>query len=154
MPINKETLALYQALAQGFTSIPFTRVLGLCLDKLDENQIIMSFCMKEELVGNFMLGILHGGVIASVLDMAGGMMVIASAIRKYPKSNIDKLKEIVSHCSTIDLHVNYVNPGKGETFIAKSWLIKSGHTISFTRMELLNQDENLIATANGTYLLK
>lgn len=148
------TEALLQALTQGFNSIPFNKVLGLSLDALDETHMSMSFSMKHELVGNFLQGILHGGVIASVLDMAGGMVVLASGIKKHPKSSIEELARIASFCSTIDLHVNYLNPGKGETFIAKSWLLKSGHTVSFTRMELYNQDETLIATANGTYLLK
>lgn len=148
------TAALMQALSQGFMDIPFNRVLDLKLDTLTDTHIVITFSKKEELVGNFLQGILHGGVIASVLDMAGGMVVIASAIHRHPESSIEELSKIVSFCSTIDLHVNYINPGKGTTFIAKSWLTKSGHTISFTRMELFNQDENLIATASGTYILK
>ena len=146
--------ALLQQLSSAFTSIPFNKMLGLQLDHLAMDQATMSFIMKDDLIGNFLHGILHGGVISSVLDMAGGMVVMASAIKKHPELSIDELAEIVGKCSTVDLHINYLRLGKGDRFIAKSWLVKAGNHISFTRMELLNQDEELIATGNGTYLLR
>lgn len=129
-------------------------MLGLHLDHLESDQVIMSFNMKNELIGNFLLGILHGGVISSVLDMAGGMIVIASVIQQHPEATIEELAEIASKCSTIDLHISYLRPGKGDRFIAKAHLTKSGKKVSFTRMELFNNEDVLIATGNGTYLLR
>jgi uncharacterized protein (TIGR00369 family) len=143
-----------QQLTRGFAEIPFNRMLGLKLDHLETDHVTMSFSMKNELIGNFLTGILHGGVISSVLDMAGGMVVMADAIRKYGDSSVEELAEILAKCSTIDLHISYLRPGRGETFIAKAWLTKSGKRISFTRMELHNEDEILVATANGTYTTK
>lgn len=101
-----------------------------------------------------MQGILHGGVISSVLDMAGGMTVMASAIQKNTQKSKEELIASISKCSTVDLTVSYLNPGRGELFIADAWLIKSGKLLSFTRMELHNQEKHLIATASGTYLLR
>jgi uncharacterized protein (TIGR00369 family) len=145
---------MLQQLAGAFTSIPFNQMLGLKLDHLDGHTVTMSFSMKNDLIGNFLHGILHGGVISSVLDMAGGMAVMASAVHKHPHCTPDQLAAIVGKCSTIDLHISYLRPGRGEQFIAKANLIKSGSSVSFAHMELFNQDETLIATANGTYLLK
>lgn len=142
-----------RALTQAFTDIPFNQMLGLRLDQLDADHVTMSFNMKNELIGNFLQGILHGGVISSVLDMAGGMLVMASAIYNHPQWTLDDLPKMLSKCSTVDLQISYLRPGKGELFLAKAWLIKSGSKISFTRMELYNQDELLLATATGTYLL-
>lgn len=144
---------LLQQLSQAFIQIPFNQMIGLKLDQLDLKHVIMSFTMKQELIGNFLYGILHGGVISSVLDMAGGMVVMASAIHKHPQATVEELAEIVGKCSTIDLHISYLRPGRGNLFIAKAWLIKSGNKISFTRMELHNEDEVLLATGQGTYLL-
>lgn len=145
---------MLKQLTKAFVTIPFNQMLGLQLDQLDADYVMMSFAMKKELIGNFLQGILHGGVISSVLDMAGGMVVMASAIQKHPEYTMEQLAEIVGKCSTIDLHINYLRPGKGEQFIAKAYLQKSGNLISFTRMELLNQEETLIATGNGAYLLR
>lgn len=151
---TQHTKALLQQLASAFTTIPFNQMLGLKLDQLTSNSVIMSFEMKQNLIGNFLQGILHGGVISSVLDMAGGMTVMASAIEKHPNASMEELAQIIGKCSTIDLQISYLRPGKGELFHAKAWLVKSGNTISFARMELFNQDEVLIASGSGSYLLK
>jgi uncharacterized protein (TIGR00369 family) len=112
----------------------------------------MSFDMKNDLIGNFLHGMLHGGVISSVLDMAGGMLVMASSIYKHQGENLEDLAAVVGKCSTINLQVNYLRPGKGRTFTARAWLQKYGHKIAFIRMELHNENDDLIATASGTYV--
>lgn len=152
--MDKKFSRLIHLLGNAFTEIPFNQLLGLHLDHLDTQHAIMCFSMKNDLIGNFLQGILHGGVISSVLDMAGGMVVMASAIDKHPEFSVEELSNIIAKCSTVDLHVNYLRPGKGSRFTAKSSLLKVGNHISFTRMELLNQDEELIAQASGTYLLR
>lgn len=144
-----------QQLTAVFMSIPFNRMLGLSLAKLDmeAKNVAMSFPMKDALIGNFLQGILHGGVISSVLDMAGGILIMANNIYTAADTNTD-LAELVSNCSTIDLQISYLNPGRGTLFTAEAWLIKSGNHIGFTRMELRNDEDILIATANGTYKVK
>src|SRR3990167_8641008 len=144
---------ILQHLSRAFTDIPFNQMLGLHLDHLEKDHVTMSFDMKKELIGNFLQGILHGGVISSVLDMAGGMAVMAQAIYKNADRSREELLTVLGKTSTVDLQVSYLRPGKGDLFIAKAWLIKGGNKISFTRMELLNQEESLIATGNGTYLI-
>ena len=144
---------MLEQLSQTFTEIPFNKMLGLRLETLDAHLVSLSFNMKKDLIGNFLYGILHGGVISSVLDMAGGMAVMAAAIHKHPDATVPELVEIIGKCSTVDLHISYLRPGKGELFIAKGWLTKGGKKISFARMELTNQDGSLIATGTGTYLL-
>lgn len=147
---NEAVLAL---LSTAFTSIPFNQMLGLRLDHLSSEEVRMSFTMKPELIGNFLHGILHGGVISSVLDMAGGMVVMASAVARHPDASVDALSLVLGKCSTIDLQISYLRPGKGEHFTAKATLIKGGSKIGFTRMELFNNADVLIASAAGTYHL-
>src|SRR5665811_1786381 len=60
--------------------IPFNRLLGLQLGDLDENRTTLTFEMRDDLVGNFAHGSLHGGVISATLDVAGGMSAIAAAV--------------------------------------------------------------------------
>ena len=150
MPITTST-AILQQLSSAFTAIPFNQMLGLRLDHLDNDYVSMSFNMKNDLIGNFLHGILHGGVISSVLDMAGGVAIMLHAVSKNPKATIEELADILGKSSTIDLQISYLSPGRGDIFTAKAWLVKGGNTISFARMELHNQDGTLIATGNGTY---
>ena len=156
LPINTglQELPMVQQLYTAFNAIPFNRMLGLRLEELHADHVIMNFDMKEELIGNFLQGILHGGVISSVLDMAGGMATMAAAIYKNADKSIEDLVGIIGKTSTIDLHICYLSPGRGKIFIAKAWIIKSGKKISFARMELTNNEDTLIATGSATYLLK
>ncbi len=61
-----------QAVRQMFERIPFNQALGIELDEISTSRVVMHLPMKPELVGNFVHGILHGGGIASLLDVAGG----------------------------------------------------------------------------------
>lgn len=141
-------------LSEVFSSIPFNRLLGMRLDEITDTHITMSFSMKKELIGNYLHGILHGGVISSVLDMAGGVAVMVAAIKKHPDKSLEELTAILGKSSTINLHVDYLRPGKGESFLAKGFVIQSGRQISFARMELFTQDNELIASASGAYSIK
>lgn len=145
--------AILQQISVAFTTIPFNQMLGLKVDHIEASQVMMSFSMKEDLIGNYLQGILHGGVISSVLDMAGGILVMAHAANRNADKSQEQMIAAVGKCSTIDLQVSFIRPGKGECFIAKAHLIKGGNKIGFTRMELFNQDEILIASGSGTYAI-
>jgi len=110
--------------------------------------------MTPELIGNYMFGILHGGVISSVLDMAGGVTAWVSLIYKHlDKHPMADLADILGKSSTVDLHVSYIRPGKGDKFFARAEVVNTGNKLSFTSMELFNQEQKLIARASGTYLI-
>ncbi len=140
-------------LASVFLEIPFNRMLGLQLEEMEQTHITMSFDMKNDLVGNFLHGILHGGVISSVLDMAGGMAAMSSVIYKHADKADDEIAKIIGKTSTIDMQVSFIRPGKGTRFIAKAYVINTGNKISFTRMELFNQESTLLATGTATYMV-
>ena len=63
--------------------IPFNRVLGLRIEKLGESDVVVRFEMRDELVGNFTRGNLHGGVISSTLDVVGGLVAFISFGREF-----------------------------------------------------------------------
>ncbi|MDR3479051.1 MAG: thioesterase family protein [Gammaproteobacteria bacterium] len=147
---DPKAIALQQ-LTKAFNQMPFNQLLGLHLKTLTQKQVIVSFNMKEDLVGNFVHGILHGGVISSVLDMVGGMAAMATIIFKNPNTPLSELTTLLGKSSTIDLHVSYMQPGKGSCFTATSEVMHSGNRICFTTMNLLNENEAIIASGTGTY---
>ena len=150
---TKNTDAALQQLGKVFLEIPFNRTLGLRLEDLAQDHITMSFAMNPDLIGNYIHGILHGGVISSVLDMAGGMAAMVSLIYKQPAKDLAEIANILGKTSTIDLHVNYLLPGKGSFFTAKANVKHSGNKICFTNMELFNDTNTLLAKGSGTYLI-
>lgn len=145
---------MLQQLMKAFSDIPFNRMLGLRLEQLNGREALIQFAMQEDLIGNFLQGILHGGVISSVLDMAGGMVTMAAFIANNQELSTLEMQQLVSQTSTVDLNINYLRPGLGDLFIAESSLIKFGRSLVFTRMQLKNDSDQLIATGSGTYLLK
>ena len=148
-----EQSAIFEKFIHIIDQIPFNRILGLKLKSIESDHIIVSFEMKNELVGNFLHGILHGGVISSVIDMAGGIVAMAAVIQKKSDHTIEQLAKTLGKASTISLHVDYLQPGKGEHFTAKAWALHQGNKIIFTRVEMYNQDTSLIAAGTATYLV-
>ena len=51
--------------------IAFNQVLGLQVHCLDMDRPTIRFDMREALVGNYIRGSLHGGVISAVIDVTG-----------------------------------------------------------------------------------
>lgn len=144
LPDELETLA-----REVEARIPFNRVLGIHLDELTKEGIRLTFEMREDLVGNFARGTLHGGVISSVLDVTGGMAALVAAADD-PES---QLKERFRVLGTIDLRIDYLRPGAGERFEATGTILRSGRKVAVSRMELRNDTGDLIAVGTGTYIV-
>ncbi len=85
------------------------------------------------------VGYLHGGVIASLLDIAGAV-----------SGSHGISQEFVS--VTINLNCNYMAPHQAETVVAEGELIRVTKTLFFAQAKLLDPKNNrLCATATGTY---
>ena len=61
--------------------MPFDRLLGIRIAVLTLEEVKVQIDMREELVGNYIRGILHGGVISSVLDLTGGLIASVELIK-------------------------------------------------------------------------
>lgn len=131
----------------------FNRLLGfeILLEDLNNPRIKMQ--MNEDLIGNHYYKILHGGAISSILDTAGGLIALIGVLKKFQGNSFEELAERLSKISTVDLRVDYLRPGKGKYFIASGNVIRTGNKVSVIRMELRNDNEELIAVGTGTYLV-
>lgn len=85
------------------------------------------------------VGYLHGGVISSLLDIAGAVA------GSHGVSN-----EFVS--VTVNLNTQFMAPHQGKTVIAEGELIRSTKTLFFAQAKLFDPDNNrLCAMATGTF---
>lgn len=142
------------SLVEDFSSrIPFNRLLGMHFDQVDEHGCTLYIDRRDDLVGNFVHGILHGGVIATVLDVAGGTMAAVGLIQRVHEQGDAALKERMSKLGTIDLRIDYLRPGRGQRFRARAYLLRGGNKVAVARMEFHNENEELIAVGTGTYLV-
>ncbi len=136
-----------------YSNLPFNLFLGLKIDCLTPDQAGFRFLMRAELVGNTEHGILHGGVISTVLDTTGGLVATASALEKNENISPEKTAKMIAGIGTINMRVDYLRPGKGTCFFSVGTIMRSGNKVAVTRMELKNQDDTLIAVGTGTYLV-
>lgn len=133
--------------------IPFNKLVGMKVDKFSQDSFCLRIDMREELVGNFVQGILHGGVISATLDVVGGFTAFLGVVRQMEgEATAEKMKRFAK-VGTIDLRIDYLRPGRGKYFIATGYVLRTGNRVSVTRMELHNEEDLLIAVGTGSYMM-
>jgi uncharacterized protein (TIGR00369 family) len=149
----KEVGPQLKIVREVYDNLPFNRLLGLKVDFLEIERAGFSFTMKNELIGNTVHGILHGGVISTVLDTTGGMTATASALERMRNHSKDEIIKWIARVGTIDMRVDYLRPGRGSQFHSTGSVMRTGRKVAVTRMELKNQENKLIAVGTGTYIV-
>ena len=133
--------------------IPFNRVLGLKVHSINMERPKIRFAMHDALVGNYIRGSLHGGVISAVIDVTGGLSAFMGLQKKLAGEPLDIKLEKFRKLGTIDLRIDYLRPGVGKMFEATGYVLRTGHKVAVTRIELKNETEQLIAVGTGAYVI-
>ena len=131
--------------------IPFHRVLGLTVESLDGERVALRLPMRDELIGNFVRGVLHGGVISATLDVTGGLVALVNVLKDMQDQSPQQVAGRFARMGTIDLRIDYLRPGSGTYFIATGYVLRTGRRVAVTRMELHNDAPALIAVGTGAY---
>lgn len=133
--------------------IPFHELIGVDDIELESNRVEIKIKMRPELVGNPFFQILHGGVTASLLDAAGGMMAMATVVSELEDFSSEHVQQRLMKLGTIDIRIDYLRPGRGESFVATARVIRKGRKVAVTRMELRNELGEEIALGTATYMV-
>jgi uncharacterized protein (TIGR00369 family) len=131
-------------------AVPFNRVLGLKVESLDPDAPKLRFDMRPELIGNPRRQILHGGVIAAVLDVAASFAIHLAVARQRADEPAEGHFPTIG---TIDLRVDYLRPGRGKHFIATGRVVRLGNRVAVAHMEMANDSGELIATGGAAYMV-
>jgi uncharacterized protein (TIGR00369 family) len=131
-------------------AVPFNKVVGMKVESVDPAAPKLRFDMRPELIGNARKQILHGGVISAVLDVAAGFAIHLAVMRKKIEEADEKHFPSIG---TINLHIDYLRPGRGNYFIATGRVVRLGNRVAVAQMELVNDSGELIATGNAAYML-
>src|SRR4051794_18198634 len=78
----------------------------------------------------------HGGVIATLIDLAGHAAIAVKIGRMAP---------------TIDLRIDYLRPSSGEDVVARARLIKAGRTVGRVDVDVTDTQGRLIALGRGSF---
>ncbi len=134
--------------------ITFNEFLGFQVDSLSDTEVVISFAMRPELVGHYLYGRLHGGVISSVLDATGGLAVMWGLVLYHQTETVEETLQRFAHLGTIDLRIDYLRQGIGERFFATAKVSRLGRRIATTQMLLTNDDGTEISSGTATYIVQ
>ncbi len=135
------------------TRMPFNSFLGIRVVELSLEKAIIEITSREELYGNYIQKILHGGVISAVIDLSGGIIAQTHAFLSMNGTTVAEQIARFSKMSTLNIRVDYLRPGAGENFRCISRVLRAGNKVAVVQMELMNQDNILIAVGTGSYLI-
>ncbi len=133
--------------------MPFHRLIGAKVDHLSMSDVQVRLKMKDELIGNHAKGILHAGVISSVLTLTGGLIASVELLKRLDNPTIDEFSNRLDHLGALDQRVDYLRTGKADGFIATGSVLRQGNRIAVIRTELTDDANTLIAAGTGSYIV-
>lgn len=138
--ITEEHIALMKDVL--IQHVPHARALGMNVVNAKRGEAWLSVPYDEKLVGNPQTGVIHGGVITSLLDNACG---IAVQLALPARMSI----------ATLDLRIDYMKPATPKLDLtAHTHCYKVTTNIAFVRGTAYHTDEDdPIATCVGTFML-
>ncbi len=131
----------------------FHKLLGFEVSSLDPAGPSLSFTMRDELIGHYQHGRLHGGVISAALDSVAGLAVTVGIAEKFHDETAEQIVHRFNRVGTIDLRTDYLHQGMGQRFTATGRIIRMGGRIASIQMSLVNDEGLLIATGCASYVI-
>ena len=117
--------------------VPFARLLGIEVDSVEPGHAVLSMKLRHEHMRNS--AIAHGGVIATLIDSAMAIAIMA-------------LLEENERTVTVDLTIHYLRPVPEGSAKASARVVRAGRRVVTVSAELFDAEGKLAATAISTYL--
>ena len=134
-------------------NVPLNKILGIKLESLDMDGARLKIAMKDIMVGNYVQGILHGGIISTLLDVTGSVTAYIGVLKDLIGRPAEEIIGPLGKIITIDLRIDYLRPGKGEFFVAEGSMLRLGKKFCVIRTQLHDDQDKMIAVGTGTYIL-
>ncbi len=121
-------------------AIPASRFMGLSVEP-DGDEVITKLAYRDHLIGNTVIGALHGGAIGLLLESAGIFQLFWSA-------QSDAIPK------TITITIEYLRSGRAEDTFARARFVRHGRQIANVRAHAWQRNESEpIAVATMHFLL-
>ena len=118
--------------------VPFNKLLGIRGESAGHGKAVLVLPVRPDFVGDVRRPALHGGVLSTLIDTAGGLAAWSAL------SDDESV-------STVDLRVDYLEPaGLGAPLRAEAELVRKGNRVCHVRVAIL-QEGVLVAEGRGVY---
>ncbi len=120
----------------AFASVPFAHFLGLELGELTRGRVSIHLQVRAELMNQ---RVVHGGAIASLIDTAAAFAVLTRI-------------EVDEKVTTTDLTIHYLRPITSGRMTAIAGVVRGGRRLFVLSVDVLDDQDRLVATAVTTYI--
>ena len=119
---------------------PFQHYVGIKVLQLGGGKSVLQLELREHHFNLY--GIPHGGVHATLLDIAMGTAA------SFPDKSGREVDSV-----TLNLSIDYIAPPKSKILIARGKVTKKGKSIAYCTAEIFDKDEKLIASGRSIFKL-
>ena len=118
--------------------VPFNRFLGLRGESIAPGRAVLVLPVRPEFVGDPRRPALHGGVLSTLIDTAGGLAAWSALGAE-------------EGVSTVDLRVDYLEPaGLGDALRAEAELVRKGNRVCHVKVAV-TQGGALVAEGRAVF---
>ena len=132
--------AFVQEVKESFAMQTVMGLIGAELTRVEPGVIEITLPYRADLAQQH--GYVHAGIITTIADSACGYAAYT-------------LMPVGSDVLAVEFKVNLMRPAKGETFVARAEVIKSGRTLTVVRADvhaLTGEQRELVAIMQGTMM--
>ena len=129
------TLEQMQAMLDGSPFIHLLKMRAVSLDR-ERQQVVVDMPIASEFERHPGTGQFHGGVIASLIDVAGDFALVILLGGGVP---------------TINLRIDYLRPAGGDKLKASASVRRAGRTIGVVDIDVTDGSDRLVAIGRGCY---
>jgi uncharacterized protein (TIGR00369 family) len=136
-PLNS---SFEQQVRQSFAQQSIMELIGARLSLVEPGVVEITLPYRKDLTQQN--GYLHAGIVTTIADSACGY----AAFTLMPEG---------SGVLSVEFKVNLLRPAKGEEFLSRAEVVKSGKTLTVVRADVFAVTENdriLVATMQGTMM--
>lgn len=137
-PLNS---SFAEEIGRSFARQTFMQLIGAELSRVEPGVVEITLPYRADLAQQH--GYLHAGVVTSIADTACGYAAYS-------------LMPAGSEVLSVEFKMNLLRPARGEKFVARAEVIKSGKTLTVARADVVgvaaNGDQELVATMQGTMI--
>jgi len=130
-----------KSIADAFTLIPHNREIGLDIVSLSADKAVMRLAYDARLLGNPETGVVHGGVISTVMDTVCGLAAAAAAAQG-------------TSIATLDMRIDFLTQATpDQAIVGEAECYKLTRSVAFVRGIARHDDGTAIGHCTATYML-
>jgi uncharacterized protein (TIGR00369 family) len=129
----------FAALAALVENCAFHKWLGVRLKTLDDTGVAIEMPWRAEFESDPVIGYAHGGILASLIDLAADYAVAARLGRGVP---------------TVDMRIDYHRAAMPGSLLARATVVNLGGTLGTAEARIYDEHENLIASGRALFMTR